>query len=280
MWTSASVGVGLRAPHYRAALESPQAVDWFEVHAENYFGGGGPHWCALERIRRDTPISVHGVGLSLGSAEPLSRDHLGKLRAVVERLDPVLVSEHLSWSSVDGRHFNQLLPLPYTAEALKHVSQRIQIVQEELQRRILVENVSRYLEYEDSPIPEPDFLAEVARRTGCGLLVDVSNLYVSATNLGWVAEEYVDSIPPRAIGEVHLAGFGLRRVGGLDVLLDTHDRPVAEEVWRLYERLVRRIGPVPTLVEWDADLPEFGVLVAQAREARSLQQEALRGIPA
>jgi uncharacterized protein (UPF0276 family) len=264
----ARAGIGLRAPHYRDVLESLPAVGWLEVHSENYFGAGGAPLHYLERIRSHYPLSLHGVGMSLGSTDPLDRAHLAKLKALVVRFEPGLVSDHLCWSSVDGRHFNDLLPLPYTEEALAHVSRRVLEAQEFLGRRILVENPSSYLQYAQSSIPEAEFLAELARRTGCGILLDVNNVFVSACNHRLDARRFIDSLPGRHVAEIHLAGFSRSDEG--DVVIDTHSRPVAAEVWALFARAIERFGPRPALVEWDADLPPLAMLVAEAGHAQAL----------
>lgn len=262
----ARAGIGLRAAHYRDVLESLPAVGWLEVHSENYFGDGGAPLRILERMRAHYPLSLHGVGMSLGSTDPLDRGHLAKLKALIERFEPGLVSDHLSWSSVGGRHFNDLLPLPYTEEALAHVSRRVLQAQEVLGQRLLVENPSSYLQPAESCIPEWEFLAELARRTGCGILLDVNNVYVSARNHGLDARRFIDSLPGRHVAEIHLAGFS----SGDGVLIDTHSRPVAAEVWGLFARALERFGPKPALIEWDADLPPLALLVAEAGYAQVL----------
>jgi hypothetical protein len=251
-------------------LEEQPPVGWFEIHAENYFGDGGWPWHSLERIRRDYPVSVHGVGLSLGSADELKREHIAKLKTVVDRIEAGLVSEHLCWTSIDGRCLNELLPLPYTEEALAHTARRATRVQELLGRRILIENISSYLQYEHSTIREPEFLAELARRSGCALLLDVTNLHISSLNHGFDASGYVDSIPSDLVHEIHLAGFTLNRWDGGEMLIDTHSRPVDEAVWSLYRSVLARVGPVPTLIEWDDDLPPLDVLVAEAAKAQQI----------
>jgi uncharacterized protein len=265
----ARAGIGLRAAHYRDVLESLPAVGWLEVHSENYFGEGGAPLRILERIRAHYPLSLHGVGMSLGSTDPLDRGHLAKLKALIERFEPGLVSDHLSWSSVGGRHFNDLLPLPYTEEALAHVSRRVLQAQEVLGRRLLVENPSSYLQPAESCIPEWEFLAELARRTGCGILLDVNNVYVSARNHGLDARRFIDSLPGRHVAEIHLTGF----TSGDGVLIDTHSRPVAAEVWGLFARALERFGPQPALIEWDADLPPLSLLVAEAGYAQALLED-------
>ena len=260
-----STGIGLRAPHYGELLERRPALAFLEVHSENYFCAGGAPLAWLERFRACYALSLHGVGLSLGSADPLDERHLGKLDALVRRFEPALVSEHLCWSSVGARHANDLLPLPYTEEALDHVVERIERVQERLARRILVENVSSYLEFAHSTIAEWDFVAEAARRSGCGVLLDVNNIWVNSVNHGFDARRYLASIDARAVGEIHLAGF--ERSG--ELLLDTHGARVSAEVWALYAAALARIGARPTLVEWDSAIPPLDVLLDEARTARS-----------
>jgi uncharacterized protein (UPF0276 family) len=264
----ARAGIGLRAPHYREILESLPAVGWLEVHSENYFGAGGAPLHYLERIRAHYPLSLHGVGMSLGSTDRLDRTHLAKLKALIARVEPGLVSDHLSWSSVSGRHFNDLLPLPYTEEALAHVTRRVLEAQEFLGRRILVENPSTYLQHAESCIPECEFIAELARRTGCGILLDVNNVYVSACNHRLDARRFIDSLPGRHVAEIHLAGF--TRDGESGMLIDTHSRPVAAEVWALFARAIERFGPRPSLIEWDAELPPLALLVAESGHAQAL----------
>jgi uncharacterized protein (UPF0276 family) len=261
-----AVGIGLRAPHYQALLEERPALGFLEVHSENFFADGGPALAWLERFRADYALSLHGVGLSLGSTDPLDARHLRKLRALVERFEPALVSEHLCWSSVAGRHANDLLPLPFTREALDHVVARIAQAQEYLGRRLLVENVSSYLEFDESTYPEWEFVAEVARLSGCALLLDVNNIYVNAANHGFDAAAYLRAIDPQSVGEFHLAGF--EAVDGR--LIDTHGCRVADGVWSLYAAAVERIGERPTLVEWDCDIPALEVLLEEAAKARSI----------
>ena len=263
-------GIGLRAPHVRHVLVQRPAVPWFEVHSENYFADGGPALAALERIRASYPLSLHGVGLSLGSTDPLSRTHLDKLARLIARVEPALVSEHLCWSGVGGRHFNDLLPLPFTNEALVHLCARICEAQDYLGREIAVENVSAYVAFAESTMPEAAFVANVARRTGCKLLLDVNNVYVNAMNHGFDADAYIATIPPAAVAEYHLAGF---EIGGAG-LIDTHGAPVAADVWALYARSVARIGPRPTLIEWDTGIPAFAVLEDEARTAQRVLETA------
>jgi len=263
-------GIGLRAPHHHEILAAAPAVGWLEAHSENYFADGGPAIAALERARERYPVSLHGVGLSLGSTDLLDVEHLRKLKALIARVEPGLVSEHLSWSSVNGRFLNDLLPLPYTEEALRHVCARVCEVQEHLNRQILVENISSYYLFAHSTIPEWEFVAAVAQRTGCGLLLDVNNIFVSATNHQFDPRRYLQAIPVQAVGEIHLAGHESNG----ELLVDTHSRPVCDAVWALYRHAIRRIGEVPTLIEWDNDLPELSVLVAEAHKADVIWREA------
>jgi uncharacterized protein (UPF0276 family) len=260
-------GIGLRAEHHAAFDRERPDVGFVEVHSENHFGRGGKPLHDLERARQHCRLSLHGVGMSLGSADPLNEAHLDRLAELVERFDPTWVSEHLCWSSFDGLYTNDLLPLPYTDEALAHVVARVQRVQERLRRTILVENVSSYVQYAASQMPEAQFIAEVARRSGCGILLDVNNVYVSARNHGFDAQAYLAAIPPAAVREIHLAGFVTREVDGAELLLDTHSAPVADAVWALYRDALRHCGPVPTLIEWDAELPPLHRLLAEARRA-------------
>ena len=265
----ATAGIGLRAPHYRALLETQPAVGFIEVHSENYFGDGGLPLHYLEQARASYPLSLHGVGLSLGSTAPLD-DHLRHLRTLVQRFEPTLVSDHLCWGAAGDLHLNELLPLPYTQEALDLVVARIGIVQDALGRQILVENVSTYLEYTHSTLSEVEFLASVAQRADCGILFDVNNLYVSARNHGWGTDAYLEALPADRVWQLHLAGHSLRRFGDMELRIDTHDGPVAPEVWALYEQTLARLGPRPTLIEWDADLPPLDTLCAEAAKAQRL----------
>ena len=268
----AGCGIGLRAPHVTEVLERRPAIAWLEVHAENYMGGG-PARRALERLRADYPMSVHGVGLSLGSADGLDAAHLERLARLVERLEPALVSEHLSWSVTGGTYLNHLLPLPYTEEALEVLCANVTRAQERLGRRLLVENPAGYLRFRHSPIPEPQFLSALARRTGCGLLCDVNNVYVTCANLGGDAAAWLDALDPSTVGEIHLAGHAVNDVDGGDtdrrtILIDDHGSPVADPVWRLFEGALGRFGTIPTLIEWDTDVPPLEVLRAEAAKAQ------------
>ena len=262
-------GIGLRAPHVAEVLSSRPPLAWVEVHAENYMGGG-PAVAQLERIRRDVAVSIHGVGLSLGTDGPLDARHLGRLRALVERLAPCLVSEHLAWSAVGGAYLNHLLPLPYTEDTLDVVARHVDEAQDALGRRLLVENPSSYLRFLHSAIPEPEFLATLVERTGCGLLCDVNNVFVSAHNVGLDAAGYIDALPADAVGEIHLAGHARNDADGRSILIDDHGSAVAEPVWALYARAKRRFGAAPALVEWDTDIPELPVLIGEAAKADRL----------
>lgn len=238
--------------------------------------GGGPGLRALLDLRRDYPVSIHGVGLSLGSAEGLDGAHLERLAALVGRVQPALVSEHLSWSISGGTYLNHLLPLPCTEESLALVSDHVRRVQDRLGRRLLIENPSSYLRFRESPIPEVDFLNALAGRTGCGLLCDVNNVYVTCGNLGGDAREYLDAIDATAVGEIHLAGHAVNDADGHTILIDDHGSRVAPVVWQLYARALAGLGPVATLVEWDTDLPDLAVLLAEAATAGAMLSAAAR----
>lgn len=271
-----ATGIGFRTPHYADIIGSRPAVGFWEVHAENYLCGG-PHLRHLECLRADWPVSIHGVGLSLGGAEGVDRDHLARFVSLVERIDPVLVSEHLAWTVIDGVYLNDLLPLPYTEEALETVSRNVSIVQDRLRRPILVENPSRYLRFAGSSLCEADFLAELAQRTGCGLLCDVNNIHVSCANLGGDPFRWLESLPAAAVGEVHLAGHAVIDVCGSAILIDDHGSRVAPAVWELYDLAVRRFPHAPALIEWDSNLPDLSVLIGEAvtadrRRANSLSE--------
>jgi hypothetical protein len=271
------VGIGLRDPHVAEIIATSPPVGWLEVHVENYLGGG-PAPRALDAIRRAHPVSLHGVGLSLGSAEGLDRRHLERLLGLVRRVEPVLISEHLSWSIAGGAFLNHLLPLPYTEESLAVLCRHVSQAQEVLGRRLLIENPSSYLRFRHSPIPEPEFLGELARRTGCGLLCDVNNVFVSCRNLGQDPAAYLAALPSDAIGEIHLAGHSINDVDGVSILIDDHGSRVSPEVWDLYGQAVTRFGPRPTLIEWDTDIPELSVLLDEAARAEQiLERRAAAG---
>jgi hypothetical protein len=263
------IGVGLRGPHMAEIIATRPAIGWFEVHAENYMGGG-PALSRLDEIRRHYPLSLHGVGLSLGTAEGLDPEHLRRLKALVDRMEPMLVSEHLAWSVSGGVYLGDLLPLPLTEEALAVVAANVAMAQEVLRRRLLVENPSSYLRFRHGTMTEPDFLAELVRRTGCGLLCDVNNIHVTCANLGADADAYLDALPAGAVGEIHLAGHSAALRSGRTLLIDDHAAPVSPEVWRLYRRALGRFGGVPSLVEWDKALPPLCALLDEARAAERI----------
>jgi uncharacterized protein (UPF0276 family) len=266
----ARVGIGLRFQHHQAVLETEPNVAFLEVHTENYMGGGSPIRY-LDAIRRDFPMSLHGVGLSLGSAEGLDPMHLDRVRQVAEQIEPGLISEHVAWSVNSGNYLADLLPLPMTEEALDVICRNVDHVQTVLKRAVLVENPSTYVQFRHSTIPEWEFMAAVAARTSCRLLCDINNIFVSAKNHGWDASAYVTELPPDAIGEIHLAGHSVRELpDGGTLRIDDHGSHVIEDVWSLYAEALRCFGPVPTLIEWDTDVPPLDVLVGEARHADSL----------
>ena len=264
----AVAGIGLRFQHHRDVLDSRPDVGWMEVHSENYMGGGAAP-SHLENIRADYPISLHGVGLSLGSAEGPDPNHLDRLAKLVTRIEPGLVSEHIAWSVTGGRYLADLLPLPLTDEALSVICDNVMMMQDRLRRRILVENPSSYLRYQHSTMPEWEFIAAVARRTGCGIICDVNNIFVSAANHGFDPIKYLRSLPPDCTGELHVAGHSVRDIeGGRRIRIDDHASRVSPEVWRLLDEAIARFGPIPTLVEWDNDIPPLDVLLQEAGEAQ------------
>jgi uncharacterized protein (UPF0276 family) len=266
--TLQGTGIGLRQPHYREVFERRPELAFLEVHSENFFLDGGASMHALERARDAYPLSLHGVGLSLGSADRLADEHLAKLKRLVDRVEPALVSEHLCWGAVGGMHFNDLLPLPHTGETLALLAARIDHVQSTLKRRILVENLSAYVAFRDDEMSETAFLAELARRTGCGLLLDLNNLYVNAVNFGFDPIERLAELDGDAIGQIHLAGHAVVD----DCLVDTHGSVVCDPVWSLYAHACERFGLKPTLIEWDTDLPALDVLLSQAAQAGEIAQ--------
>ena len=267
------VGLGLKSAHARDALARGTVVDFFEVHAENFMVDGGPALRQLEQVRSRWPLSLHGVGLSLGGEDPLDRAHLDRLKRLLERFEPAWFSEHLAWSSHGGRWFNDLLPLPYTAATLARVCRHIDQAQSHLGRRLLLENPSTYVQFDASTMDEAAFLCEVVRRTGCGLLLDVNNAYVSAVNHGGDARAFIDALPAAAIGEIHLAGFAEDLdAAGDRLLIDSHGAPVADAVWALYAHAMNLLGPRPTLIERDHDVPPLEVLEAEALQARAAMQ--------
>ena len=262
------VGVGFKPEHFEAIVDTRPRLGFFEVHAENYMGGGGAPHRRLDSIRELYPLSLHGVGLSIGSPGPLDRAHLQRLAAVAKRFEPTLVSEHLAWSTHEDAFLNDLLPLPYTDETVARVSEHIDEVQNALGRTMLLENPSTYVLFAESTWAETDFLREIARRTGCGLLLDVNNVFVSAINHGFDPELYLADFPLAAVGEIHLAGCSDDSDdAGLPLLIDAHNSPVRDAVWSLYSTTIRRLGPTPTLIEWDNDVPAWPTLLGEARRA-------------
>ena len=259
-------GIGLRSPHLAEIAGDRPATGFLEIHAENYLAHS-PALRTVERLREDYAFSVHAVGLSLGSVDGLDEAHLDRVAALIRRLQPTLVSDHLSWSLADGRYFNDLLPLPYTEEALGVVERNVHRLQERMGRQVLVENPSCYLAFAHSTLSEPEFLAELTRRTGCGLLLDANNIAVTAHNLRLDPGAWLDGLPTSAIGQYHLAGHAVNDADGETILIDDHGSRVAESVWSLFGEIVRRHGPRPTLVEWDTDLPALDVLLDEARRA-------------
>lgn len=264
-------GLGLRTQHYPEVWDGNARTDWFEVISENFMLRGGRPLAVLERARTLAPVVLHGVSLSLGSTDPLNTAYLDDLAALARRCDPVWISDHLCWGSVGGHYAHDLLPLPFSEEALAHVAARVTAVQERLGRQILVENVSSYLTFTHSAMPEWEFLAALATRTDCGILLDVNNVYVSACNHGFDPAVYLAGIPPERVGQIHLAGHTDKGTH----LLDTHIGPVPDPVWALYRAALRRCGRVSTLVEWDEEVPTFAVLAAEAERARAVEAEVL-----
>ena len=273
-------GVSFKGEHAEAVCGDRPDIGWFEVHPENYMVAGGPRLATLEAVREAYPLSLHGVGLSLGGAERLDREHLAALRALVERYRPGLVSEHIAWSAHGGVWFADLLPPSLNRAALDRLCDNIDEMQEALGRPILIENPASYLILPDCEIDELAFIVEAARRTGCGLLVDVNNIHVSAVNTGIDAEAYVDAVPDGLIGEIHLAGFSVDDAGTERLLIDSHGAAVDDAVWRLYARLIERVGARPTLVEWDKDIPAWDALYAEALKADSLLSRLAEPVPA
>jgi len=266
-------GVGLRRPHYAHIIDARPRIDWFEVISENFMVPGGRPLQVLEVVRANYPIVLHGVSLSIGSTDPLNRGYLRELRDLARRFEPAWISDHLCWTGVGGRNLHDLLPLPYTGETVRHVAARIREVQDLLGRRILIENVSSYLQFTDSNLTEWQFLAAVADEADCAILLDVNNIFVSAFNHGFDAHTYIDSVPVGRVAQFHLAGHSDHGTH----LLDTHDHPIRGEVWALYERAVRRFGNVAALIEWDDNIPEFDVLAAAADRARAIHSSVERG---
>lgn len=262
----AKAGIGLRSSHYSALYDTMPDIGWLEAHSENYFGKGGRPLEFLEHFRENYPLSLHGVGLGIGSADELSAQHLKNIKQLTQRFQPALLSEHLCWNAYKGNYLNDLLPLPYTEEALTHVVSRVSEVQDYLGRQILIENLSSYLEYDFSTISEWEFLAELSNRSGCGILLDINNIYISSVNHDFDPHTYINAIPMDCVHEIHLAGF--EESDG--ILVDTHSRAICDEVWNLYKATLKIKGPCPTLIEWDQDIPELSVLLAEADKADAL----------
>ncbi len=264
-------GIGLRGAHTAEVIDTRPPVGFLEGHSENYFRIGGAPFEQLMKCRETYPVSLHGVGLSLGSAGGVSEDHLQKLKTLVDIVQPALVSEHVSWSAADGKALPDLLPLPMTREALDTICANICHVQDVLQRKILVENPSSYLRFAGQEMAEPAFLAEIAKKTGCGILLDVNNIAVSAHNMDFDPRAYVDALPLGIIGEIHLAGYQVNTVGAHDIFIDAHNHTVYDGVWDLYAQALARFGDMPTLMEWDSDLPTLPELVAEAAKADAVR---------
>lgn len=264
-------GVGLKADHYHDILSEQPDIGWFEVHAENYMGAGGPPHHYLTAICEIYPLSIHGVGLSIGSDGPLDQDHLERLKTLCARYQPGLFSEHLAWSTHDDVFLNDLLPVPYNQVSLQQVCDHIDEVQEKLGRRMLLENPSTYIAFESSDMEEVDFLSSIVQKTGCGLLLDVNNVYISATNHAYSAEDYLENFPLQSVEEIHLAGHAEDEGDeGEKLLIDAHDRHVIDPVWELYRAVIAKVGPKPTLIEWDNDIPAWAELFDEAQKAENI----------
>lgn len=270
------VGIGLRSPHYQEIIDAPPQLGWLEVHPENYFGGG-MHRHYLKQIRQDFPISMHGVGLSLGSDQSVNEDHLRQFKELIDIYEPFVISDHVSWSASGNAHLNDLLPLPYTRETLNRLCENIDRTQSYFGRKILVENPSTYLAFNDNEMPEYELLNALCEKTGCGLLLDINNIYVQSHNHGIDAIEYIDNIKHDNVGEMHLAGHIVRNTGEHTILVDSHNQLVRHEVWDLYEYAIKRIGSIPTLIEWDQDFPPLETLVEEAGRARSIIERVTDG---
>ena len=263
------VGIGLRHPYYQEVLDTNPAVGWLEVHPENYFGGGA-HRHFLSAIRPHYQLSLHAVGLSLGSDQPVSEEHLWRFKEIIDIYQPFNISDHASWSASGNAHLNDLLPLPYTSESLDRLARNVERAQEYFGRTMLIENPSTYIAFADNEMTEFEFMNALSKKTGCGLLLDINNIYVQSRNHGFDAYEYIDHIETGPVGEMHLAGHVEQKAGDGVILVDTHSRPVKGDVWDLYEHAVKRFGAVPTLIEWDQDFPSLDVLVTEADKARAI----------
>lgn len=268
MSTANRVGIGLRHPHYLQVLAEKPSIDWLEVHTENFMLAGGPLWDFLHSIRQHYPLSFHGVGLSLGSATGVRKSHLKRIKKLSEEFSPFLLSEHLSWNTLGRTYLPDLFPIPYNDEALHIFSENIDKAQNYLQRTLLIENPSTYVEYQHSTYSEPEFLNTLIKQTGAKLLLDINNIFVSCSNHGWDAQKYLQAIAPDTVAEIHLAGHSIKELPDQQYLrIDTHDNKVCDEVWELYAIAIKRFGPVPTLLEWDKDLPPLDVLIKEAKKA-------------
>jgi uncharacterized protein len=262
------IGVGLKTPHYKEIIEDKPSIGWFEVHSENFFFEGGNALKNISRIAENYPISLHGIGLSLGSADGIQEEHLQRLKMLIDRINPCFVSEHLSWGHVAGVYMPDLLSIPYTSESLDIFCKNIDITQNFLGREIFIENPSSYIEYKISQQEESEFLVELCKRSGAKILFDVNNLFVSASNHGWDSIKYIDSIPKDLIKEIHLAGHMVKVLSSnQEIRVDTHNDYVCQEVWDLYAYVIKKFGPVPTLLEWDADIPSLDILISEASKA-------------
>jgi uncharacterized protein (UPF0276 family) len=267
-------GIGLREPHYADFLEKRPHIAWIEVQTENYFGDGGYALSVLENLRHDYPISFHGMSLSIGSADELNWQYLKKLKDVIARINPCLVSDHLSWSSIDGQYLHELLPLPYTEETLSHVVTRIQQVQDYLQKQILIENIASYVRYEQSTFTEWEFLHEVAMRSGCGVVLNLNHVYLNATNFGFNPDIYLSALQTKYIHEFHLSGFTSTVINEKEILIASHNRAVVPAVWNLFQRAIQTLGRKATIIEWDTDLPTLDALCLEAYRAEKILRES------
>ena len=270
----AKAGIGLRSKHLKQIINSKPDISWLEIHSENFFAQGGINLQTLEQIRSQYPLSMHGVGLSLGTSDKLDESHLKKLKKLIDIFEPDLVSEHISWSSVDNIHFSDLLPLPYTQEALDIVANNIRHIQEYLNRQILIENPSSYLEFKESDMSEYEFVIALIKKTGCGLLLDINNLYVNSINHNFDSDLYLENIQIEMVKEIHLAGYEENIIfGNKTILIDTHSRPVYPKVWELYKKAISKFGKIPTLIEWDSDIPDLEILLSEANKAQVILDE-------
>lgn len=268
----------MRSQHYSLVTATKPAVDWFEVHTENFFGDGGTSHAVLAQVRQHYPVSFHGIGLSLGSTDELNRTHLKQIKALVDRYQPALVSEHLSWGSINGIFLHDLLPLPMTFECAKHLSDRIQMVQDFLKCQLLVENASTYLEFIHSEMTEWEFITEIAESSGCGILLDINNIYVNACNHGINSLDFINRVPSSLVCEMHLAGHTIKNLEDGQIRIDTHNQRVCKEVWELYGLASKRFPLAPTLIEWDKDLPTFEILMEEAEIARETRNGSYHAV--